>query len=187
MAFTKFPIDDELLFGIPELDTHEFENYYGFSKYLAVGPFGPRYIYDTTRHLISISLYITTILGSEYTVASLVRYCINSLSRRNRPVDIKKLSKFFLFKPDNTVMKTLEATTQLGGFNKLLLIRQSNKHFPYSGTHQHEDDAIVAFFSSVKSHGGTTTVEIVFVTKTLLMDVYYIGTKSGLNIAKVLQ
>ena len=84
-------------------------------------------------------------------------------------------------------MKTLEDMTQLGGFNQRLLMRQSNKHFPYSGPHLNKDDAIDTFFSSVKSHNGTTAVEIVVGTKTLLTDVYAIGSKSGLNTAKFLQ
>ena len=85
------------------------------------------------------------------------------------------------------MMKTLEANTQLGGFNKFPQMRQSNKSFPYSGTHWHEDDTINNFLSSVQAHYGTTVVEIIVGTKTLLKDVYTIGSKSGLNIAKVLQ
>ena len=84
-------------------------------------------------------------------------------------------------------MKTLEDMTQLGGFNKRLLMRQSNKHFPYSGPHLNKDDAIDTFFSSVKSHNGTTDVEVIVGTKTLLTDVYAIASKSDLNISKFLQ
>ena len=64
---------------------------------------------------------------------------------------------------------------------------KSNKCFPYSGPHQHEDDAIYTFFSSVKYHDGTTTVEIIFGTNAILADIYAIGSNKGLNIAKVLQ
>ena len=84
-------------------------------------------------------------------------------------------------------MKTLEATIQLGGFNQNLPMRQYTRRFPYSGTHQHEDDAIGNFFYSVKYKYGTTTVELIFGTKTILPDVYSIVSKSVLNIAKVLQ
>ena len=64
---------------------------------------------------------------------------------------------------------------------------KSNKCFPYSDPHQHEDDAIYTFFSSVKYHNGTTNVEIIVGTKTLLTDVYAVGSNSGLIIAKVPQ
>ena len=83
-------------------------------------------------------------------------------------------------------MKTLDSTTQLGGFDQRLPMRQYNKCFSYNGFHQHEDDAIDTFFSSVKSHDGTTAVELIVGTKTLLTDVYAIGSNSGLNISKVL-
>ena len=98
--------------------------------YPAVVPFGPNYIYATIHHLIYRSLSISAIIPVAYTTTYLVRYCTNGLSGRNRPVDVKKLRKFSLFKPDNIVMKTLEATTQLGGFNKRLLMRKSNNRFP---------------------------------------------------------
>ena len=84
-------------------------------------------------------------------------------------------------------MNTLEDTTQLGGFIQRLPIRQSNKCFPYSGHHQHEDDPIGTFFSSVKYHNVITAFELIVVTKTLLTDVYAIGSNSVLNIDKVLQ
>ena len=84
-------------------------------------------------------------------------------------------------------MNTLEASTQLGGFNQRLTTRQSKKCFPYSGSHQHEVDTIWTFFSSVKVHDGTTAVELIVVTNTLLKDVYTIGSISGLNIAEVPQ
>ena len=64
---------------------------------------------------------------------------------------------------------------------------QSNKWFPYSGPRQQKDDAINTFFSPVRAQDGTTVVEIIFGTKTLLTDVYAIGSRSGLKIAKVLQ
>ena len=84
-------------------------------------------------------------------------------------------------------MKTLEATTQLGGFNQRLPMRKSNNRFPCIGPHRHEDDAIDTFFSSVKSHEGTTAVELIVGTKTLITYVYSVVSNSGLNIAKVLQ
>ena len=84
-------------------------------------------------------------------------------------------------------MKTLEDMTQLGGFNKRLPMRQSNKSFPYIGTHQNEDDAIDTLFSSIKDHDRTNAVEIIVGTNTLLTDVYAIGSKSGLKIVKVLK
>ena len=84
-------------------------------------------------------------------------------------------------------MKNLEAMTQLGGFNQRLPMRQFNKSFPYSVPHPHEDDAIYSFFSSVKSHDSTTTVELIVGNKTLLTYVYAIGYKSALNIAKFLR
>ena len=89
----------------------------------------PKYIYATTHHLILRSLSITAIISTAYTIASIVRYYISGVSRRNLPVDVKKLRKFFLFKTDNIVMKTLEATTQLGGFDQRLPMRQYNKRF----------------------------------------------------------
>ena len=75
---------------------------------------------------------------------------------------------------------------QLGVFNQCRLMRQSNNIFPYIGPHRHEDDTIDTFLFSLKSHDGTTNVEIIVGTKTLLMDVYAIGYKSGLNISKYL-
>ena len=84
-------------------------------------------------------------------------------------------------------MKTIEAISQPGGFNQRLPIRQSDKCFPYSGHHQHKDDAIDTFLSSVRSHDGTTAVEFIVGAKTLLTDVNAMGSKSGLNIFKVLK
>ena len=66
-------------------------------------------------------------------------------------------------------------------------MRQYNKHLPYRRPNQHKDDNIDTFFYSVESHDGTTAVEIIVGTKTLLMYVYAIGYKSDLNRAKVLQ
>ena len=84
-------------------------------------------------------------------------------------------------------MKTLEATTQIGGFNQRLPMRKSNNRFPCIGPHRHEDDAIDTFFSSVKSHDETTAVKLVVGIKTLITDVYAIQSKSVLNISQFLQ
>ena len=92
-------------------------------------------IYANTHQLISSSSYISAITPVACTITSLVCYCINGLSGRNLSVDFKNLRKFSLFKTDTIVMKNLEATTQLGGFNQSLPTRQSNKRFPYSGPH----------------------------------------------------
>ena len=84
-------------------------------------------------------------------------------------------------------MDTLEGTTQIGCFNQSLLMRKSKKRFPYIGTHWHEDDAIDTLLSSVKSHNGTITVQLIVSTKTFLTDIYDVGSNSGLNIAIFLQ
>ena len=63
----------------------------------------------------------------------------------------------------------------------------SNKCFPYKGPHKHGDDTINNFFYSVKSKNGTTFVELTVGTKKPPTDVYAIGSKSDLNIYKVLQ
>ena len=84
-------------------------------------------------------------------------------------------------------MKTLEATTQLGGFNQFSMMNQSNKRLPYIGNHWHKDDAIITFLSSLKSHCGNTAVKLIVGTKELFTDVYAIWSKSGLNISKFLQ
>ena len=105
----------------------EIDNQNGFSNSLAVGPFGPNYFYAATHQLITIISAVTSIVPTVFTIAVLVRYFINVLSGRNSPVDVKKLWNFFLFKPDNIFMKTLEATTHLGGFNQRLPMQQSNK------------------------------------------------------------
>ena len=78
-------------------------------------------------------------------VSFLVRNWINSLSGHNWPVDVNKPRKFFLFKPENIVMKILEATTQIVGFNQRLPC-DSPKKSPYSGPQWNEDDAIDTFF-----------------------------------------
>ena len=109
MAFTKGATDNELLLYIPELNTHKFDNYDGLSTSPAVGTIEPNYIYDNTNNLISRSSSISKILPAAYTIVFLVRYWINGLSGRNRSIDFKKLRNFFLFKPDNTVMRNLEA------------------------------------------------------------------------------
>ena len=93
----------------------------------------------------------------------------------------------FFFKMGNFVMKTLEATNQLGGFNQCLPMSKSNKIYPYSESHQRKDDAIDTLFYSVKYHNGTTVIELIVGTKTILTDVYAIGSKSGLNIANFSQ
>ena len=90
------------------------------------------------------------------------------VSERNRPVDVNKRSKLFLLNTYNIFMKTLEATTQLGGFNQRLTTRQSKNLFPYSGTYWHKDDVIDTFFSSVTSYDGTTAIGLIVGTKTLL-------------------
>ena len=82
VAFTKVATDDEFFFVIPKLDTYEFDNYDGFSTSLAVGPFGPNYIYATTNYLISSSFSISKITHYTYTIDSFVRYCINGLYGR---------------------------------------------------------------------------------------------------------
>ena len=84
-------------------------------------------------------------------------------------------------------MKTLYATTQLGNLNQQFSIQNSNKLFPYSGPQQHKDGAIDTFFLLVPAHDFTTDVELIAVTKTLLANVYAIGSNSGLNISMVLQ
>ena len=102
-------------------------------------------------------------------------------------MDVKKLSRFFLFNPDNIVIKTLEAATQLVSFNQRLTMRHHNRIFPYNAPHRHENDTINTFLSFSRTHYGTITVKLIVVTKTLLTDVYAMGFKLGLNVAKVLQ
>ena len=94
---------------------------------------------------------------------------------------------FLLFKLDTIVMKILEATTQLVGFTQSLPMRKYNNIFSYRGPHWNKDGAIDTFLYSVKSHNGTTAVELIFGTKTLLTNFYAVGSKLGLNIAKFLQ
>ena len=102
-------------------------------------------------------------------------------------MDVNKTSKLFLFDPENVVMKTSEASTKLGGFKQLFQMLHSNKRLSYSEPQKNDDDAINNFFSSVRAHDGTTPIELIIDTETLLTNVYAIGSKSSLNIAKVLQ
>ena len=185
MAFNKGATSDEFFFSIPKLDTRKFDNYDGFYISPAVSPYDPNYIYANAHHLISISLSIAAFVPLAYTIASFSHHCINGISGRNLQVGVNKISRFFLFKPDNIAMKTIEATTQLGGFNQSIPMRKSNKRFPYIKPHWHEDVAIITFWSSVLSHDGTTTVELIVGTKTLLTDVYAIGPKLGLDICQI--
>ena len=78
---------------------------------MAVGTFGPNYVYAAARQLIDSISAVTCIVLTVCTVAALVRYCINGLSGRNSPVDAKNIQKLCFFKSDNIFMKTLEATT----------------------------------------------------------------------------
>ena len=107
MAFTKGATEDEFFFDILELNIRGFDKYDGLSISPEVGPYVTNYVYAATHHLISRSLSIAAIIPAACTIAYLVWYCINGLSRSNCPVDVKKLSKFFLFKPDNILKKTL--------------------------------------------------------------------------------
>ena len=116
---------------------HKFDDYNGFSTSLDSIPFGPNYVYTATRRLISIISAVTDIIKTVFNVNTLVRYCINYLSGRNIPVGVKKFRKFLLFDPDIIVMKALEATTQIGGFNQHLPIQQSRERFLYSDPHRH--------------------------------------------------
>ena len=68
--------DNEFLFAITEHDTHKFDNYDGLSTSPAVGPFGKNYVYTTTHQLIYSSSSIAAILPADYTITSLVCYCI---------------------------------------------------------------------------------------------------------------
>ena len=149
VVFTKGTTNDELIFDIPYIDSQKFDNYDGFSTCPLVGPFVPNYVYATTHNLISNSSSISAIVPKAYTIALLVCYSINVLSVRNCPADVNKLRRFFLFNPDVVMMKTIEATTQLGGSNQHLQMIQSNEIFHYSGPRQHEDDAVNNLFSSV--------------------------------------
>ena len=134
-----------------------------------------------------ISSSISNIVTATDTIDSLVRYCINGLCGRTCPVDVNKLRRFFLFKPDNILVKTLEATTQLDVLNQIIPTRHYNKQLPYIGSHHHKDDAISSFLYSICAHDGTAAVELIIGTKTILTYVYTIGPKSGLSISKVLQ
>ena len=111
MLFTNRANDNEFFYDIPELYTCKFDNYNGFSESPDGSPLGTNYVYATTHQLIYSSYYISSIVPAAYTIASPVCYCMNGLSGRNRPVDIYELKIFFLFKPDNILMNTLEVTT----------------------------------------------------------------------------
>ena len=113
------------------------------------------------------SLSIAVIVCAAYTIASLVHCFNNGLSGRNFPMDINKIRSFFLSKPYNVVIKTLEDTTELGGFNQRLPTRKSNKSFPYRGPYQHKDDTTNTLFSSVRAHNGTTAVELLLAPRHL--------------------
>ena len=105
MAFTKGATSDEFFFGIPELDTRKFDNYDGFYTSPAVSRYESNHIYANTHHLIYISLSIAAFVPVAYTIASFSHYFINGLSGHNLQVDVNKISRFILFKPDNIVMK----------------------------------------------------------------------------------
>ena len=123
VAFTKGANNEKLFYEIIEIDTLEFYDYKDFSTSLAVGPFGTNYVYADTCKLISSVSARTDTIPFLCTVSSLVRYCINGLSICKSPMYVNKIRKFFLFNPENIFMKTLEATTQLSGFNQCLPIR----------------------------------------------------------------
>ena len=116
VAFTKGDTDDTFIYDIPKLDSCEFDDYNSFSTSPTIGPLIPNYVYTAARQLISSVLDINDIVACRW---------INSLSGRNCSLDVNKLRKLFLFNPGNIVMKTLEANTQLGGFNQCLPMRQS--------------------------------------------------------------
>ena len=147
-------------------------SYNGFSTSTAVVTFCPNYVYVATHKLMSSSSYIAACVPSVYTIYSMVCYCINGLYGRNHPGDMKKLSRFFLFKPDSNAMKIIEATTKIGGFNQHLPMRQSNQWYPYSGLKWHKDDTINTLYSSVWDQNGTTAIGFIVGTNTLLTDVY---------------
>ena len=109
LAFTKGATYDELFYKVPETDTHNFDNYNGFSNSPAIFSFGLNYVYAPARQVIASISAFTDIVTTVCYVAALVRYCTNGISVYNIPVEVKKLKKIFLFNPDNIVMKTLEA------------------------------------------------------------------------------
>ena len=100
MALTKGTTDEELFYDTPKLDTHNFDGYNGFLTSPAVGYFGPNYVYAAAHKLISSTSALNSIVLAVCKVAALVRYCINGLSTLNRLVDIKKLRKLFILKPE---------------------------------------------------------------------------------------
>ena len=133
-------------YEVPELNTHEFDDYNGFSTPTAISTFGPNYFYTAARQNISSISAVTYVVLTVCTISALVYYYMNGLFRRNGPMNVKKIQKSFLSKPDIIFIKTLEAITRLGGFNQRLLMRQYNKKFPHSGPHRHKDDAIDTLF-----------------------------------------
>ena len=187
VVFTNGDTNDELIFDITELNSHKFDNYKSFSTCPSVGPFVPNYVYATTHDLISNSSSISAVASEAYTIASLVCYSFNVLSGHNLPADVNKLRRFFLLNPDVVMMKTIETTTQLGGSNQRLQKGQSHKSFPCSSPHQHKDDVINNLLSTVWSHDGNIAIELIVGTRTLLMDLYDIVSKSGLNVANFIQ
>ena len=187
VTFTKGATYDYFFYKVTEIDTHEFDDYNGFSNSRAMGRFGTNYVYVAAREIISIISAVTAIVPTVFSVTDFVHYYSHGLSGHNIPVEVKKFTLLFLFKPENIVIKTLETTTKIGGFNQSLQMKQSNKLFPYSGSHRHKYDAIDTFFLSVPYHDGATDVELIFGTKKLLTDVYAIWFKSGLIIANFLQ
>ena len=168
VAFTKGTTDDKFFYDISDLYTRKFFDYNGFSISPSIGPFDPNYVYAAMRQLISSISYITYIVPGFCTVPDLLCYWINGIYVRNCPVDVNKPRKLFIFNPENIFMKNIKATTQIGGFNQSLPILQSNKRFLCSGRQRHKDDAIENFLLSVPAHDGTTSVELIARTKTLL-------------------
>ena len=119
--FTKVATSDEFFFGITELDTRKFDRYDSLYTSTSVSPYSPHYIYANAHNLISSSFLISAFVLAAYTTASFFQYCIDGLFGHNLPVDVNKISSFFLFNTDNVVMKNIKATTHFGGFNKLSL------------------------------------------------------------------
>ena len=98
-------MEDELFYEVPDLDTHEFDNYDSFWTSPAFGPFDPNYVYAAMRQLISSISYITYIVPGFCTVPDLLCYWINGIYVRNCPVDVNKPRKLFIFNPENIFMK----------------------------------------------------------------------------------
>ena len=117
MDFTKGATDEELFYDIPELDMRKFDDFDSFSTSPAINLFGTNYVYAYMSQYISSVSVINSIVLDGCTVAALVHYCINGFSGCNLPMDVSKIRNLLLFKPENIVMKTIEATTQIIGFN----------------------------------------------------------------------